>query len=123
MKITVALLLVVLALAGCSQPFDDYGDYTPSPGRADPSANIVITSTKESGDYLYIYYTIENKNTYKWDYFEVYFDIETTNGRVDTYDNGLDLKAGDTVSGWTIEKIGAGTFISVEVASLKVLVN
>jgi len=102
------LLLIVLTLAlltGCEQMF----------GTA--SASVQITDTYKSGDYVYIYYQLTNTGDYTIDYYKVFFDISTSGGTITTWDNGLDVKMGTTVSDWTMEYIGSAAFNGTTVRS------
>ena len=58
---------------------------------------------EEWSDYVYVYYEIENTGDVDINYYEVYFIAECEGGK-EYYDwtNGLDVRAGDKVTGYTM---------------------
>ena len=117
MKKLVLALFVLLILVGCEDTSSLFNPTNPT----DPTGEVVITDYEVSYGYLTIYFTLKNTSSYEWNYYEIYFDVETTMGTLSAWTNGLYLESYDMVMDWTMVYVG-DTFKSVTFDKLKVTV-
>lgn len=113
MKKKLLLLILVLILSmflvGCS------GVITPK--KLDAEFTITNWEISYFGD-AEVYYTIKNTGSITIDYYEVYFKARCSDGSVyQDFDNGLNVKVGETLSDFTYVFVPAGkNIVSVYVS-------
>ena len=102
-------------LVGCS------GVTTPTKIK---SANFIITGWEQDyyeysqdwGDYVYIYYEVENTGNVEIDYYKVYFTVTCIDGsKYYDWTNGLSVGVGHKYSDYTMVNVAGKKAVSVEI--------
>ncbi|MBA7567588.1 hypothetical protein ES708_09303 [subsurface metagenome] len=94
MKKIILLIIVLILLSGC-------GNGILTPVELDAEFTITYWEIGYFGD-AEVYYTIKNTGNVTIDYYEVYFKGKCSDGSIyQDFDNGLNVKVGETLSDFT----------------------
>ena len=111
-----------------TSPSPPSGGTTPPPEESEPppmhlSASFTVTNweqdyyefSEEWGDYVYVYYEVENTGVVDIDYYEVYFVANCWGGSYHDWTNGMNIRVGAKLSGSAMINVAGKEVINVEV--------